>query len=151
MNVCLTEAQANSLCYKCKHIFGFYYNRWIKSHTYQNPEDKIIDLAIALESLYLLDRDGKPELAFQLRLRASWFLGKDKVHRKELMKDFSQIYEWRSKVVHTGKLPNKTKKTPFTRQETKAFIEKAQDLCRQSIIKILEEGKFPDWNNLILG
>ena len=73
------------------------------------------------------------------------------MHRKELMKDFSQIYEWRSKVVHTGKLPNKTKKIPFTRQETKAFIEKAQDLCRQSIIKILEEGKFPDWNDLILG
>ena len=22
----LTEAQANSLCYKCKYIFGFYYN-----------------------------------------------------------------------------------------------------------------------------
>ncbi len=125
--------------------------RWIKSHTSQLSEDKIIDLGIAFESLYLADRNGNSELSFQLRLRASWFLGKDKAHRKELMKDFSQIYEWRSKVVHTGKLPNKTKKTPFTRQETKAFTEKAQDLCRQSIIKILENGKFLDWNNLILG
>ena len=31
------------------------------------------------------------------------------------------------------------------------FIVEAQDLCQQSIIKILEDGKFPDWNNLILG
>ena len=67
------------------------------------------------------------------------------------MKDFSQIYEWRSKVVHTGKLPNKTKKTPFTPEEVTEFITKAQDLCRDSIIKILENGKFPDWNSLILG
>ena len=27
VNLRLMEAQANSLCYKCKHIFGFYYNR----------------------------------------------------------------------------------------------------------------------------
>ena len=26
VNVCFMEAQANSLCYKYKHIFGFYYN-----------------------------------------------------------------------------------------------------------------------------
>ena len=26
MKLRLTLAQANSLCYKCKHIFGFYYN-----------------------------------------------------------------------------------------------------------------------------
>ena len=31
------------------------------------------------------------------------------------------------------------------------FIEKAQDLCQNSIKKILKDGKFPDWNNLILG
>ena len=70
------------------------------------------------------------------------------------MKDFSKIYDWRSKVVHTGKLPNKTKKTPFTRQEIEGFIEKVQDLCRESIVKILEDGEFPDgdyWNDLILG
>jgi catalase len=68
-----------------------------------------------------------------------------------LMKEFSEIYAWRSKVVHTGKLPNKTKKTPFTPDEVKDFIERAQDLCRQSIIKIIEDGEFPDWNSLILG
>ena len=67
------------------------------------------------------------------------------------MKEFSEIYNWRSKVVHTGTLPNKTKKTTFTPGEINKFIERAQDLCRDSIMKILEDGEFPDWNSLILG
>ena len=31
------------------------------------------------------------------------------------------------------------------------FIKRAQDLCRQSIIKVLKNGQFPDWDSLILG
>ena len=125
--------------------------RWIKSKTSRARQDKIIDLVIALEALYLSDRDGNSELSFQFRLRASWHLGKDQAHRKELMKDFRKIYDWRSTLVHTGKLPNKTKRTSYTPEEIEAFIAKAQDLCRDSIMKILEDGKFPDWNDLILG
>ena len=126
-------------------------DRWIKSKTNQNTVDKVIDLGIVLEALYLSDISETTELSFRLRVRASWYLGKDKENRKELMKDFSKIYEWRSKVVHTGKLPNKTRRTPYTPEEAEAFIAKAQDLCRDSIMKILEDGEFPDWNDLILG
>ena len=126
-------------------------DRWVKSKTSQTPEDKIIDLAIAFESLYLSGIDSKTELRFRLSLHAAWHLRKDKEQRKALMKEFKTIYDWRSTVVHTGKLPNKTKRTPYTPEEVKAFIAKAQNLCRDSIIKILEDGKFPDWNDLILG
>ena len=123
----------------------------MKSKVSRNQVDKIIDLGIAFEALHLSDISETTELSFRLRLRAAWLLGKDQVHRQELMKDFSKIYEWRSKAVHTGRLPNKTKKTPYTPEETEAFIAKAQDLCRDSIMKILEDGKFPDWSSLILG
>lgn len=126
-------------------------DRWIKSKAYKDPEDKIIDLAIALESLYLSEITEPTELAFRLRLHAALFLEKDRMQQKKLMKDFSQIYAWRSSVVHNGKLPNKTKNTPFTQKEVMEFIDKAQDLCQKSILKILEDGKFPDWNDLILG
>ena len=70
------------------------------------------------------------------------------------MKDFREIYDWRSAVVHTGKLPKKgsgKNKKPYTQEEVKEFIRNAQDLCRNSIMKILEDGKFPDWHSLILG
>ena len=70
------------------------------------------------------------------------------------MKQFKAIYDWRSTVVHTGKLPKKgsgKKKKSYTQEEVRDFIHSAQDLCRDSIIKILEDREFPDWNNLILG
>ena len=129
--------------------------RWIQSKTPQTLEDKMIDLGIAFESLYLLDRDGNSELSFQLRLRASWHLGKDKVDRETLIDEFKAIYTLRSKAVHNGEVPENIKirkgEEPIATSE---FIPRAQDLCRKSILKILIDGKFPDydyWNNLILG
>ena len=68
------------------------------------------------------------------------------------MDEFKAIYDLRSKAVHNGAIPEKIKirkgEEPMTTSE---FIPKAQDLCQQSIVKILEDGEFPDWNNLILG
>lgn len=126
-------------------------DRWVRSKTDKDPVDKIIDLGIAFEALYLSEIKEKTELSFRLRLRAAWHLGENEEDRKALMKEFREIYDWRSYVVHTGKLPNKKKKTPFTLEEVKQFIERAQDLCRESIMMILDDGKFPDWNSLILG
>ena len=125
-------------------------NRWIKSKTATNPVDKIIDLGIALESLYL-PKNNVEQLSFQFRLHAAWHLGKDKADRKMLIDEFKAIYTLRSKAVHNGEVPYKIKirkgEEPIA---TTTFISKAQDLCRDSIIKILEDGKFPDWNDLIL-
>ena len=125
--------------------------RWIKSKANKDLIDKIIDLGIALEALYLSE-GTREQLTLQFRLRASWHLGKDKEHRKKLIEEFKAIYDLRSQAVHSGKIPEKVKirkgEEPTTTSE---FIAKAQDLCRDSILKILEEGEFPDWNNLILG
>ena len=126
-------------------------DRWIKSKTPGSPEDKMIDLGIAFESLYLADRDGNSELSFQFRLRASWHLGKDKADREMLIDEFKAIYTLRSKAVHNGEVPKRIKIRKGESVPTSEFIPRAQDLCRRSIIKILEDGKFPDWNNLILG
>ncbi len=129
-------------------------DRWIKSKVNKDPVDRIIDLGIALESLYLSGTESKNEIRFRFSLHAAWHLGENKEHREGLMKKFKAIYDWRSAVVHTGKLPEKgrgKKKKSYTQEEVREFIRNAQDLCRDSIMKILEEGKFPDWNNLILG
>ena len=129
-------------------------NRWIKSKASKDSVDKIIDLGIALESLYLSGTESKNEIRFRFSLHAAWHLGEDKEHREGVMKKFKAIYDWRSAVVHTGKLPKKgkgKKKKSYTREEVREFIRNAQDLCRASIIKILENGEFPDRNNLIFG
>ena len=129
-------------------------DRWIKSKTSTTWVDRIIDLGIALEALYLSETDYNREIRFRFSLHAAWHLEEKKEQRKALMKEFKAIYDWRSTVVHTGKLPKKgsgKKKKPYTQEEVREFITRAQDLCRDSIMKILEEGKFPDWNDLILG
>ena len=125
-------------------------DRWIMSKTNKNYVDKMIDLGIAFESVYLSDINPKTELSFRFRLHASWHLGTDKEHRKVLMKEFRAIYDCRSDAVHKGKLDEEVKieGEPVPMSE---FIERAQDLCRESIMKILEAGEFPNWDDLILG
>ena len=123
-------------------------NRWIKSKTREEPIDKIIDLGIALEALYL--PRVKDELTFRLGVRAAWYLGKDEEHRKVLLTKFGDIYKRRSNAVHDGQLGKTVtfggKSVPISK-----FIEEAQDLCRESILKIIDDGRFPDWDSLILG
>ncbi len=134
-------------------------NRWIKSHAEQgamsdqviDPEispkdipgslttrdvDKMIDLGIAFESLYLL---GSSNLALDLRNRASEYLAEDQKEQEDLKETFREIYNWRSKAVHDGKLLTadvRVGKESFTPSE---FIKRAQDLCRRSILKILKD------------
>ena len=124
-------------------------NRWITSGTNKAVVDRMIDLGIAFEALYLLAGE-RGEIRFKLAVRAAWHLGKDKDDRNKLLTKFKQIYDRRSKAVHSGKL-DKTAKFGEEDIPVLDFIERVQDLCRQSIIKIMEDGRFPNWNDLILG
>ena len=149
-------------------------NRWIKSHVLQSamvdkmidseipPEkiaeapttrdvDKMIDLGIAFESVYLSGISATTELAFRIRLHASLHLGKNKEDRQMLIEKFKKIYEWRSKAVHTGTLSTKDVRIGEEVISPLVFIKQTQDLCRKSILKIIEEGQFPHWNDIILG
>ena len=130
------------------------FDRWLKSKTPRNPIDKIIDLGIAFEALYLSNISEPVELAFRLRLHAAWHRGKSEADRRGLMTQLKNIYDWRSAVVHNGKLPKKrvgkNKTRPYTTDEVKEFIKSTQDLCRESIKKIITDGQFPDWDSLIL-
>ena len=125
-------------------------DRWIKSKASGSGVDKIIDLGIALEALYLYDTGDNRELSFRLRLRAAWHLGKNEEDRKNLIKRFGEIYNCRSNAVHNGEL-GETVKSGGNQIPTREFIERSQDLCLESILKILDDGGFPAWDRLILG
>ena len=116
-------------------------NRIIESGSRPSNIDKIINLGIALECLYLPDADQ--ELTFKLCTRGAWHLGHDNISRELLMKQFKAIYNLRSKAVHVGEFPKKVK-------DADSLIGTAQQLCLQSIEKIMEHG-FPKWDKLILG
>ena len=119
-------------------------DRWIKSKTSQTLDEQVIDLGIAFEALYLQD-DSNENISLQLRSCVAWYLGEDKQHRKRLRDEVKAIYNLRSKAAHGGEVSEE--KIPISKGEdsipTSELIRKAQDLCRKSIMKILEEGKNP--------
>ena len=121
-------------------------DRWAKSMAEKDPIDQIIDLGIALETLYVPDAQG--EVRFRFALHAAWHLGKNKPQRQKLREEFTEIYDARSDIVHTGQLRGKRAKSTF---DASAFVIRAQDLCWQGITTVIEAAKIPDWKNLILG
>ena len=117
-----------------------------------NIADKAIDLGISFESLYMNDRGSKEQISFTFRLRAAWYLGSNQIEREDLIHNFSKIYDCRSKAVHDGKIDGMTKfrknESPIT---THDFLLEADCLCRRSIMRVIDQGSFPDWDKLILG
>ena len=134
-------------------------DRWIKSHTKQSamfnkmidleipPEDiatspttsdvdRIIDLNIAFESLYL---SGVSKLSHYLSNRASEYLAESQDEQGELKETFKKIYSWRSKAVHNGRLPTEDIKIGEKFYTPSELIKLAQNLCRRSILKIVED------------
>ena len=123
-------------------------DRWINSRVNRDPLNQIIDLGIALEVLYV--PDGRGDITYKLAIRAARHLGKDKKDREDLLAKFKQIYNCRSKAVHAGHVDT-TVKFGEEKIGRSKFITHARDLCLRSITKILDEGKFTDWDSLILG
>ena len=133
-------------------------NRWIKSHIKQGlvdkmidlevpPEevanstttgdvDRIIDLNIAFESLYL---DGISKLSHYLSNRASEYLAESQSEQEELKEMFKEIYGLRSKAVHKGTLGTKDIEIGEESVTPSEFIKRTQDLCCRSILKILKD------------
>ena len=124
-------------------------DRWIKSKADGREVDKIIDLGIALEALYVPDGGG--DTTYKLAIRAARHLGKDKKDREDLLAKFKDIYKCRSRAVHDGYVDTTVKfgKEKISRSK---FITRAQDLCLRSIRNILDEEKkrVPDWDSLVL-
>lgn len=106
-----------------------------------------IDFGIAMEALFLADRGpDRGELGFTLRLRAARFLGTTPESRRDITKLFRELYDLRSKAVHTGRLHRPVKD-----------YHKIQELLAQgfahvatAIRRIIKEGE-PDWEAVVLG
>ena len=114
--------------------------RWLKSkQCISSIEDKLIELRIALETLYLSDSNG--EFRFRLATRGARYLGKNLEERKEYYKILSDTYNVASKVVHG----NEKKKIDSQ------LLENAQNLCRKGILKMLFQGQPNNWDEIVLG
>ena len=121
-------------------------DEWIKSKIAADDVDKLKHLRTAFEKIFALDKPG--EITYRFSLCGAFLLGKTPSDRQKLQKSFRDIYDCCSKAVHNGKIHKK-----YTRQINE-FIEDTQNLCRDSIMKILDAGKPTkpnEWDDLITG
>lgn len=83
---------------KRRHFFGLAIRRFADAQRRAAFEDRIIDLSIAAEALFLTQTGS--ELSFRLQTRAAVWLGKDKTERRDVAARFKRLYDARSKIVH---------------------------------------------------
>jgi Apea-like HEPN len=105
--------------------------------------DKSIDLGIALEALLLHEPGFQGELKFRLSLRGAWLGDGDAKKRGETQEILEEVYNLRSRAVHTGRVdPNQTN------YET---IARGTSLCKQLIRKMIEADGRVEWTTLLVG
>lgn len=116
-------------------------NRWIRSKRPGTNLDKLIDLRIALEALYEIGGDN--EKAFRIATYGAWHLGETFQKRLEIRETLRKAYRDSSSAVHAGKLKYAAKEPDL--------VSSAQNVCRDGILKRLQETTRPKWEEIILG
>ena len=100
--------------------------------------DRILDAAMALERMYVLDEGS---IGRKLRSRTARYLGTDAASQKRIRDEVQELYDVRSDIVH-----NRLQKLTPDRVHS-AFVS-GFDLARRSLFKMLREGMPKDWNKM---
>jgi Apea-like HEPN len=125
----------------------------IESH---REEDRIVDVMIAAEALFLSDAGSaqeRGELKYRLSLRAAYFMGKDINERKTIFRFMKNAYDARSTIAHGGQ-PTKLKGLNGEQIGLHQFTHFTAHYVRRGLRKAIREappeGPFMDWDSLIL-
>jgi hypothetical protein len=112
-------------------------NWYSKAVDTNSPEEKFVNLAIALENLLIGDEGQGPYITTgsinqKIGERVAFLLGKDFDSRREIEKEAKDLYTIRSKIVHKGEVV------------TTENLKKMDKLVNQVIISFLQH-KFTNW------
>ena len=97
--------------------------------------DRILDIAIALEWMYVLDEGN---IGRKLRNRTARFLGTDAASKSRIKRNVKEFYEVRSGIVHS-------RLHELTPERVRSAFVEGFDLARQSLFKLLREGRPENW------
>ena len=103
-------------------------------------EDKILDVAIALERMYEL---AGGEISFKLKTRAASFLETSTEGRRRVFRDVEKFYDVRSGIVHK-------RKKPLSAGTIADAFTRGFEVARRSIVKLLRDGPPQDWNEMVI-
>ena len=103
-------------------------------------DDKILDVAIALEWMYELERrDG----SFQMKVRAAYFLEQEAEARWQVFEDVGRLFDARSGIIHR-------RKTPVAANVKQEAFSKGFEQARRSLAKLLDAGRPKTWNEILV-
>ena len=127
----------------------------------QRNEDKMIDVLIAAEALFLSDVGNGPdrgELTHRLAQRAGWFLGATPTERIAISQHMRKAYRVRSAIVHGSHdlpLPNDPCGQGLSLKDFVAITEAYVRLALHKLISLasepLERKNLVHWNELVFG
>lgn len=123
------------------------------------PEDRLVDLMIAAESLFLEDAgdpQSRGELRYRLAIRSAFFIDMPSRSRRQVFDLMRRAYDTRSKVVH-GNVPL-TVALPGEALSLEEFTDTVEDHFRTALTKAIEIAEqrpqgatLVAWDDLILG
>ena len=119
-------------------------------------EDRIVDVMIAAEALFLSDAGSaqdRGELKYRLSLRAAYFMGKDADERTKIFKFMKAAYDARSTIAHGGQ-PSSFRDLEGNEIDAHQFSHFTSHYVRRALRQAIREapanGPFMDWEGLIL-
>jgi hypothetical protein len=113
--------------------------RFSQSNERNSIEDRIIDLMIAAESIFLSSGgSSQGELKYRLSHRAAMFIEESSIKQRNVFYFMQKAYDVRSAIVHgsTPKLPKKMDKSEYTLEE---FCDDIEKYLRISIKKVMTQ------------
>lgn len=120
-------------------------DRLLRSRLSRSLEDRIIDLGMAAEIALMHNPkgtgDGKSEITNKIASRGAWLLARDASERLSISRTIEELYNARSKVVHTGEASGKLQ----------SRIAEFDATVVRIALALMSRGAFPDWKSLVLG
>lgn len=145
----LSEESVGSLLQKLRHAdtrTRLAVSRWkMAKNGMRGLEDRLIDLRIALEALFLPAQPDQ-ELKFRLAVSGAWFVGEDAEDRRRVWDTLRSAYDLSSTAVHGGDVRKQKKKG----KSSAKVLADGLTVCRKGILRVLNDGPITDWTELIL-
>ena len=115
-------------------------SRWVQSKRPGKLEDRLIDIRVSLEALYVVKERDKKKQTGKHSGRHLGGTDEERAGRRELIE---RVYSEASEVVHAGVIDDEL--------EADERLDQAQGACRGSLLQVLKDGGFPDWRGLVSG
>jgi hypothetical protein len=125
-------------------------NRYRSAISQWDPQQAVVDIAVALEGLLI--HDGRSAISQRFSLRGAWLLAQTPDQRLEAYHMLRRLYSARSDLVHTGGI----KWGMQGKTWSKAQVQNASELLSyatdayQRLAKRLILGGYPDWTKIVL-